>query len=483
MATLAAHHVLSASLDGSAPSLVQTDSTDSPLDSPLSEGIVTPLHSGCSSPVIRSSIYPCHCSRGPGHDDFARFFDECDPFLVADNDEDREEKVAGTKQTPSSPPPASFQCIVTDVQKIVCSSTPPNTLVSSPGPFLHAIITSTNTTRSDQSSSASQPSQRLMDTLSSHPLPFCAKKSSHRPHLHISVDNREEFSRISVTTTPITLNRPALPFGVSAYYLAKPELAKRRRFGDSKQDVALSAVLLNREFKTYTAPVKFKIDAQLDGSLLERDLKDVPSKRRDVSLSAYEYKQGVQDRETPDESTTMSRNKVFVGKKRVQFAAGGVCETVNSQLNASPVASSQLSDLLTSSSQCILNGCNDNSQYALERQTAHQPQLQGAEGESEDDMSIVSDMSVTVFLSVLHQIEVDMVKQFGQRLIPSWLVGWMRWVKHASESQSQPPTQSQPQSRSCDEVNLEDDEETFAMECLSSFEGRCLSPGLELQVA
>lgn len=109
--------------------------------------------------------------------------------------------------------------------------------------------------------------------------------------------------------------------------------------------------------------------------------------------------------------------------------------------------------------------------------------MQGAEGESEDDMSIVSDMSVTVFLSVLHQIEVDMVKQFGQRLIPSWLVGWMRWVKHASESQSQPPTQSQPQSRFCDEVNLEEDEETLAMECLSSFEGRCLSPGLELQVA
>lgn len=197
----------------------------------------------------------------------------------------------------------------------------------------------------------------------------------------------------------------------------------------------------------------------------------------------------------------MGRSKVFVGKKRVQFASGGVCEvshlvefifiidsprhhTVNSQSNASLIASWQQSDLSTSSSQCTLNDYNDNPQYALERQTAHQPPLQEAEDdESEDHMSIVSDMSVTVFLTVLHQIEVDMVKQFGQKLIPSWLVGWMRWVKTVSESQSQSQTQTQTQSGCCHKVNLEEDDEAFVMECFSSFEGRCLSPGLELQVA
>lgn len=299
MSALAPHHARPASFDNSASSLVRTDSTDSPLDSPpdspLSEGIVTPLHSGSSSPVIRSSTYQCNCSRGPGHDDPARFLDECNPFLVADNDEDHGEKGAGTKHTPLFSPPASVRCTVTDVQKVACSPTPPNTLAGNPSPFIHATITSTETTRPNQPSSAPQPSQRLKDTLSSLPLPFCATKSSHRPHLHISVDNEEESSRSSVLTTPITLSRPPLPFGVSAYYLAKPELAKRRRFGDSKQDVALSAVLLNRESKAYTAPVKFKIEAQLDGSLLERDLKDVPSKRRNVSLPVYECMQGVQD--------------------------------------------------------------------------------------------------------------------------------------------------------------------------------------------
>lgn len=293
MTTLAAHHALSTSLHDSTPFLVHTDSTDPPLDSPLSECIVTPLHSQSSSPVIRSSTYQCNCSRRWGHDDTARFFKECDPFVVADNDEDQEGKGPEAKQAPSSPPPTSFQYIATDIQKVISSPTPPNTVVGSPDPSLTATITNTNSAQSSRSTSSSQPSQRLMGTLSSLPLPFCSSKPSHRPHLHISTNNEKAFSRSSLLTSPVTFSRPALPFGVSAYYLAKPELAKRRRFGDSKQDVALSAVLLNRESKTYTAPIKFKIEAQLDGSLLERDLKDVPSKRRNVSLSAYEYKQSV----------------------------------------------------------------------------------------------------------------------------------------------------------------------------------------------
>lgn len=292
MTTLAAHHALSASLDESTPFLVHTGSTDPPLDSPLSERIVTPLQSQSSSPVIRSSTYQCNCSRGRGHDDPARFFD---PFVVADNDEDQEGKGLETKQAPSSPPPTSFQCIATDVQKATCSLTPPNTVAGSPDPSLTAAITNVNSTQSSRSTSPSQPAQRLTGTLSSLPLPFCANKPSHRPHLHISSNSEKVFSRSSLLTSPITFSRPALPFGVSAYYLAKPELAKRRRFGDSKQDVALSAVLLNRESKTYTAPIKFKIEAQLDGSLLERDLKDVPSKRRNVSLSAYEYEQSAKN--------------------------------------------------------------------------------------------------------------------------------------------------------------------------------------------
>lgn len=295
MTTLAAHHALSASLDDSTPFLVHTGPTHPPLDSPLSERIVTPLHSQSSSPVIRSSTYQCNCSRGRGHDDPARFFKECDPFVVADNDEDQEGKGPETKQAPSSPPPTSFQYIATGVQKVTCSPTPPNSVVGSPDRSLTATITKTNSTQSSRSTSSSQPSQRLRRTLSSLPLPFCANKPSHRPHLHISTNNEKVFSRSSLLTSPITFSRPALPFGVSAYYLAKPELAKRRRFGDSKQDIALSAVLLNRESKTCTAPIKFKIEAQLDGSLLERDLKDVPSKRKNVSLSDYEYKQSVKD--------------------------------------------------------------------------------------------------------------------------------------------------------------------------------------------
>lgn len=297
MTTLAAHHVLSASLHDSTPFLVHTDSdsTDPPLDSPLSEHIATPLHSQSSSPVIRSSTYQCNCSRGRGHGDNAKSFKECDPFVVADSDEAQEGKGPETKQAPSSPPPTSFQYIATDVQKVTCSPTPPNSVVGSPDSSLTATITKTNSTQSSRSTSLSQPSQRLMGTLFSLPLPFCANKPSHRPHLHISTNNEKVFSRSSLLISPVTFSRPALPLGVSAYYLAKPELAKRRRFGDSKQDVALSAVLLNRESKTYTAPIKFKIEAQLDGSLLERDLKDVPSKRRSVSLPAYEYKQSVKD--------------------------------------------------------------------------------------------------------------------------------------------------------------------------------------------
>ncbi|KIR37425.1 hypothetical protein I352_00741 [Cryptococcus deuterogattii MMRL2647] len=478
MTTLAAHHALSASLHDSTPFLVHTDSTDLPLDSPLSECIVTPLHSQSSSPVIRSSTYQCNCSRRWGHDDTARFFKECDPFVVADNDEDQEGKGPEAKQAPSSPPPTSFQYIATDIQKVISSPTPPNTVVGSPDPSLTATITNTNSAQSSRSTSSSQPSQRLMGTLSSLPLPFCASKPSHRPHLHISTNNEKAFSRSSLLTSPVTFSRPALPFGVSAYYLAKPELAKRRRFGDSKQDVALSAVLLNRESKTYTAPIKFKIEAQLDGSLLERDLKDVPSKRRNVSLSAYEYKQSVKDQGIPGNGTIMRRNKAFVGKKRVQFTTDGFFE-----LNASSVTSSQPCNLSTSSSQCTLNDYNDDPQYVLERQTAHQPQARQAKDESEDDVSIVSDRSVTAFLTVLHQIEVDMVKQLGQGLIPSWLLGWMCWVKNVSQSQSQPQAQSQSQSRCYDKVNFEEEEEVFSMECFSSFEDECLSPGLELRVA
>lgn len=295
MTTLAAHHALSASLDDSTPFLVHTGPTDPPLDSPLSERIVTPLHSQSSSPVIRSFTYQCNCFRGRGHDDPARFSKECDPFVVADNDEDQEGKGPKAKQAPSSPPPTCFQYIATDVQKVTCSPTPPNSVVGSPDPSLTATITKTNSTQSGRSTSLSQPCQRLRRTLSSLPLPFCANKPFHRPHLHISTNNEKVFSRSSLLTSPITFSRPALPFGVSAYYLAKPELAKRRRFGDSKQDVALSAILLNRESKTCIAPIKFKIEAQLDGSLLERDLKDVPCKRRNVSQSAYEYKQSVKD--------------------------------------------------------------------------------------------------------------------------------------------------------------------------------------------
>lgn len=109
--------------------------------------------------------------------------------------------------------------------------------------------------------------------------------------------------------------------------------------------------------------------------------------------------------------------------------------------------------------------------------------MRQAKDESEDDVSIVSDRSVTAFLTVLHQIEVDMVKQLGQGLIPSWLLGWMCWVKNVSQSQSQPQAQSQSQSRCYVKVNFEEEEEVFSMECLSSFEDGCLSPGLELRVA
>lgn len=201
----------------------------------------------------------------------------------------------------------------------------------------------------------------------------------------------------------------------------------------------------------------------------------------------------------------MRRNKAFVGKKRVQFTIDSFSEVshrvnyhiifsidspcrwiVVSQLNAYSVTNSQPSNLSTSSSQCTLSDYNDDPQYALERQPAHQPQVRQAKDESEDHMSIVSDMSVTAFLTVLHQIEVDMVKQLGQGLIPSWLVGWMRWVKNVSQSQSQSQTQaqSQSQSRCYDKVNFEEEEEeAFSMGCFSSFEDGCLSPGLELQVA
>lgn len=198
----------------------------------------------------------------------------------------------------------------------------------------------------------------------------------------------------------------------------------------------------------------------------------------------------------------MRRNKAFVGKKRVQFTTDSFFEVshrvkyhiifstdspchwiVDSQLNASSVTSSQPCNLSTSSSQCTLNDYNDDPQYVLERQTAHQPQARQAKDESEDDVSIVSDRSVTAFPTVLHQIEVDMVKQLGQGLIPSWLVGWMCWVKNVSQSQSQPQAQSQSQSRCYDKVNFEEEEEAFSMECFSSFEDECLSPGLELRAA
>lgn len=147
----------------------------------------------------------------------------------------------------------------------------------------------------------------------------------------------------------------------------------------------------------------------------------------------------------------MKRNKAFVGNKRAQFTIDCFSEVshrvnyhiifsidspcrwiVVSQLNGSSVTSSQPSNLSTCSSQCTLNDYNDDPLYALERQTAHQPQVRQVKDNSEDDVSVVSDMSVTAFLTLLHQIEVDMVNQLGHDLIPSWLVGWMRWIKNVS---------------------------------------------------
>ncbi|WVO14920.1 hypothetical protein L204_102560 [Cryptococcus depauperatus] len=79
----------------------------------------------------------------------------------------------------------------------------------------------------------------------------------------------------------------SLPCGSFSFYHLRPELATPRRFGDSKQDIALSAALfqLNRHevfaFETEKRfPLKHRIAAELDESRLDKNWKEHATRHR-----------------------------------------------------------------------------------------------------------------------------------------------------------------------------------------------------------
>ncbi|ODN97002.1 hypothetical protein I350_07980 [Cryptococcus amylolentus CBS 6273] len=140
---------------------------------------------------------------------------------------------------------------------------------------------------------------------------------------------------LSTSLLSSSLSRPPSRRQTSTYYQAVPSLATPRRFADSKQDVALTALLAEKDPGTrrWTRAVanrtKFKIEASVDESMLERDLKGEVSVERVISWPLYEVSGVIMDRQQvvdqlQQNPVKMQRNPVHTPKRRAHFATGSV---------------------------------------------------------------------------------------------------------------------------------------------------------------
>ncbi|TYJ52316.1 hypothetical protein B9479_007074 [Cryptococcus floricola] len=145
---------------------------------------------------------------------------------------------------------------------------------------------------------------------------------------------------LSTSLLSSSLSRQPYRRQTSTYYQAAPSLAAPRRFADSKQDVALTALLAEKDPGTrrWTRAVakktKFKIEASVDESMLERDLKGELSMERRVSWPLYEVSGVVMDRQQVADQrqqnpVKMQRNPVHTPKRRAHFATGSVDQLDN----------------------------------------------------------------------------------------------------------------------------------------------------------
>ncbi|WVQ76439.1 hypothetical protein IAR50_006106 [Cryptococcus sp. DSM 104548] len=174
------------------------------------------------------------------------------------------------------------------------------------------------------------------------------------------------------------LSRPPPRRQTSTYYQAAPSLATPRRFGDSKQDVALTALLAEKDPHTrrwtraLAKKTKFRIEASVDKSMLERDLRGEVDMERRVSWPSYEVcRMAMEQQQVPDQRrdpVKMQREPAHSPKKRAHFATGSIEQLDNPPQRApSPPTPGVDPQRLSSSQDTLDDGHGEDAEYVLQR--------------------------------------------------------------------------------------------------------------------